>query len=82
MKPVIQVLLWIRQGVGEILISFVRLYQLLLSPIIGQNCRFTPTCSNYYIQAVRKYGPVKGSLLGAWRICRCNPWGGSGEDFP
>ena len=71
-----------RKGISELLIGCVRLYQIFLSPIFGQSCRFTPTCSNYYIQAVRKHGPIKGSLKGAWRICRCNPWGGSGEDLP
>ena len=71
-----------RKGISELLMGCVRLYQIFLSPIFGQSCRFTPTCSNYYIQAVRKHGPIKGSLKGAWRICRCNPWGGSGEALP
>ena len=82
MKPIIQLLLIIRRVFSELLIAGVRLYQIFLSPIFGQSCRFTPTCSDYYIQAVRKHGPIKGSMMGAWRICRCNPWGGSGEDLP
>ena len=65
-----------------ILVAGVRLYQIFLSPLLGQNCRFSPTCSTYFIRAVVKYGALKGSLLGAWRILRCNPFGGSGFDPP
>tara|TARA_B100000676_G_scaffold129746_2_gene128836 strand:+ start:1531 stop:1779 length:249 start_codon:yes stop_codon:yes gene_type:complete len=82
MKIVVQIFMAFRRAFGECLIGCVRLYQIFLSPIFGQSCRFTPTCSHYYIKAVRKYGPIKGSLKGAWRICRCNPWGGHGEDEP
>ncbi len=64
------------------LIGAVRLYQIFLSPLLGRNCRFQPTCSNYFIQAVRKYGPLRGSLKGAWRICRCNPFCQGGWDPP
>ena len=65
-----------------ILIVLVRLYQIFLSPLLGRNCRFSPTCSNYFIQAVQKYGAVRGSLRGAWRIARCNPFSAGGEDPP
>ena len=64
------------------LISVVRLYQFCLSPCLPSVCRFTPTCSTYFIQSVRKYGAIKGSIKGAWRICRCQPWGGCGHDPP
>jgi putative membrane protein insertion efficiency factor len=64
------------------LIGVVRLYQIFLSPIFGRSCRFQPTCSNYFIQAVRKYGAVSGSLRGARRICRCHPWNPGGYDPP
>ena len=67
---------------GRGLIGLVRLYQAFLSPLLGRNCRFHPTCSNYFIQAVDKYGPLKGSLRGLWRICRCNPFNPGGEDPP
>lgn len=67
---------------GELAILCVRLYQIFLSPILGANCRFTPSCSHYYIQAVRKYGLIRGSIKGAYRICRCNPWNPGGEDPP
>lgn len=64
------------------LILMVRLYQISISPLIGPCCRFTPSCSQYYILAVQKYGPVKGSIKGAWRILRCNPFCEGGEDYP
>jgi putative membrane protein insertion efficiency factor len=67
---------------SHVLIALVRLYQLTLSPYLGKQCRFQPTCSNYYIQAVEKYGAVRGSLKGAWRICRCNPFCTGGYDPP
>ena len=67
---------------GEFLIFLVRIYQWTLSPLIGRQCRFQPTCSHYYIGAVRKYGAVRGSWKGLVRIIRCNPWGGSGYNPP
>ncbi|MBR9801049.1 membrane protein insertion efficiency factor YidD [bacterium] len=67
---------------GEFLIFLVRIYQWTLSPLIGRQCRFQPTCSHYYIGAVRKYGAIRGSWKGLVRIIRCNPWGGSGYDPP
>ena len=57
---------------GLFLIGLVRIYQWTLSPIIGRQCRFQPTCSHYFIGAVEKYGAIRGSLKGIWRICRCN----------
>jgi putative membrane protein insertion efficiency factor len=64
------------------LIAVVRLYQIFLSPIFGRQCRFYPTCSHYFIGSVRKYGAIRGSLRGVWRICRCNPWNPGGYDPP
>lgn len=55
-------------------------YQTCISPYTPPSCRFTPTCSEYAKQALRKHGPVKGLYLAIWRILRCNPWGGSGYD--
>jgi len=63
------------------LIALVRLYQ-QASPLWGPMCRYTPTCSEYFVQAVRKYGAVRGSLRGARRILRCHPLGGGGIDPP
>jgi uncharacterized protein len=64
----------------------IRFYQRFLSPPLhwlggpGSGCRFTPTCSEYFLQAVLKHGLLRGSYLGLWRIARCNPWGGCGHD--
>ena len=58
----------------------IKLYQILLSPLLGQSCRYFPTCSQYTIEAIDKYGPRKGIWLGTKRISRCHPWGGSGHD--
>ena len=65
-----------------LLIAGVRCYQLGVSPFIGPRCRFHPTCSQYFIEAVRKYGALRGSWRGLRRIGRCHPWGGSGYDPP
>lgn len=65
-----------------LLIGFVRMYQRFLSPILPNSCRFTPTCSHYAVQALGKYGAVRGAILAVWRILRCNPWGGHGYDPP
>jgi putative membrane protein insertion efficiency factor len=64
------------------LIALARLYQLTLSPLVGRQCRFQPTCSNYFIQAVEKYGAVSGTVRGVLRICRCHPFHPGGYDPP
>ena len=61
-------------------IKLVKAYQYLISPLTGPSCRFTPTCSEYSIQAIDKYGPLKGSWLSIKRISRCHPWGKRGND--
>ncbi|GIV26219.1 MAG: putative membrane protein insertion efficiency factor [Bacteroidia bacterium] len=63
-----------------IAILLIRLYQLVLSPVLPNACRFTPTCSQYTLEAVKKYGFFKGLWLGLKRISRCRPGGGSGYD--
>jgi len=55
-------------------------YQRCISPFTPPSCRFTPTCSEYAKQALRRHGPIKGLYLAIWRILRCNPWGGAGYD--
>jgi uncharacterized protein len=60
----------------------LRAYKLTLSPLIGRQCRFLPTCSEYAAQALISHGPWRGSLLAGYRLCRCHPWGGSGYDPP
>ena len=66
--------------IGWLLILPIRFYRKFLSPLKPPTCRFTPTCSQYAIEAIRKHGPFKGLALAVWRILRCNPWGGSGYD--
>ena len=70
----------IAQLPANLMILLIRIYQITLSPYIGRNCRYTPTCSNYGIEAIKKYGAIKGGWLTIKRILSCNPWGGSGYD--
>lgn len=62
------------------LIGLVRLYRVAISPWLGMNCRFQPTCSEYALEALRVHGAFKGTWLAARRIGRCHPWGSSGYD--
>ncbi len=70
----------IKKGLVFILIIPVKLYQWTISPLIGPSCRYTPTCSAYTIEALKKHGPIKGLWLSIKRIVSCNPWGGHGHD--
>jgi uncharacterized protein len=63
-----------------LLIAIVRIYQAVLSPFLPNACRYTPTCSQYMVEAVKKHGVWKGGRLGLRRLSRCHPWGGSGYD--
>jgi len=65
----------------SLLTVLLRGYQLGISPMLGQNCRFYPTCSNYAIQAIREHGAGKGSLLAGKRLCKCHPWHPGGIDL-
>lgn len=65
-----------------LLISFVRGYQFAISPWLGENCRFTPSCSEYFIGAVRKHGALAGTWQGICRIGKCHPWHPGGHDPP
>ena len=65
---------------GMVLILPIRFYQRCISPLTPPACRFTPTCSQYAVEAIRKHGPFKGFWLAVKRISRCHPWGGSGYD--
>lgn len=71
-----------RQVPAFLLIAAVKCYQWTISPLLGQCCRFEPTCSVYFIDAVRKYGALRGMLLGIRRIGRCHPWHPGGFDPP
>ena len=61
-------------------ILLIKFYQYVISPAIGPKCRYTPTCSQYAIEALKKYGLFKGGWLAAKRIASCHPWGGHGHD--
>lgn len=60
----------------------IRVYQLLLSPLLGNRCRFYPSCSEYALGSIRTFGILRGSVLAGWRLLRCNPWNPGGVDFP
>ena len=64
----------------RLVIFIVRIYQAILSPILGYQCRYVPTCSTYFIEALEKKGVVNGILLGSWRILRCHPFSKGGYD--
>lgn len=64
----------------QVLILLVRAYQIVLSPLFSGCCRFEPSCSNFAIEALRVHGALKGSILAAWRLLRCHPFGKSGYD--
>jgi putative membrane protein insertion efficiency factor len=66
--------------VSRFIIAVVRLYQSAISPLLKPRCRFLPTCSQYFIEAVEKRGPIRGIGLGVWRICRCHPFAKGGYD--
>ena len=67
---------------GYFVIACVRIYQWMISPLLGQNCRFSPTCSQYWIEAIQKYGVLRGAFRGTKRILRCHPFHPGGVDPP
>lgn len=69
-----------RAGMRRLLILAVRGYQVALGPLLGGNCRFEPSCSNYMIEALQVHGAVKGTLLGLVRLLKCHPFGPHGYD--
>ena len=66
----------------RLLLGLVGLYRVLLSPLLGRHCRYEPTCSCYFREAVLKYGAIRGTARGLARICRCHPWRPGGYDPP
>jgi hypothetical protein len=75
-KPVVS----IREIIISPFILLVKIYQGAISPLLPNACRYTPTCSQYMIEALNKHGLIKGGWMGVKRILRCNPWGGHGHD--
>jgi uncharacterized protein len=71
---------FLKSIIQALLLGLVRLYQMLISPWLPNACRYSPTCSQYAIEAIQKYGPIKGTWLAMKRIGSCHPWGGSGYD--
>ena len=65
---------------SKVMIFLIRCYQKGISPYIGAHCKYTPTCSQYAIEAIKKYGCIYGICLAIWRILRCNPWSKGGYD--
>lgn len=72
----------VRSFAANTLVAGVRFYQLCLRPLLPSVCRFHPSCSEYFILAVRKYGPLRGAWKGTGRICRCHPFSAGGYDPP
>lgn len=82
-RPIMMALVHaVARFVSLLLVTLVRVYQWTLRPVLGPTCRFYPSCSDYFVGAVYKYGPLRGSLKGLWRICRCNPLHPGGYDPP
>ncbi|TET55098.1 MAG: membrane protein insertion efficiency factor YidD [Actinobacteria bacterium] len=63
-----------------VLIVLVKIYQIIISPLLPRSCRYYPSCSSYAADALKKHGAIKGSLKAAWRILRCHPWAKGGYD--
>lgn len=70
----------IGMGIAKLMLGLIWFYRHCISPLTPAACRYTPTCSQYAMEAIKKYGPFKGGWLALKRILRCNPWGGSGYD--
>ena len=66
----------------SVAVAPVRLYQRAISPALPARCKYHPSCSEYAVQAVRHFGILRGLVLAAWRLLRCNPWSHGGVDFP
>ena len=70
----------LRSALIAVLLAPIRLYQRLISPALPRRCKYHPTCSAYAIEALRELGPVKGTIVAAWRLARCNPFSDGGYD--
>jgi putative membrane protein insertion efficiency factor len=81
-QPLRVLLDWPARILISILIGLIRVYQHTLSPLLGNVCRFEPSCSRYMVEALRKYGLIRGLLRGLRRLSRCHPWNPGGYDPP
>ena len=79
-KEVYSLWLFLSTILSKIMLALIWFYRHCISPLTPAACRYTPTCSQYAVEAIKKYGPFKGGWLAFRRILRCNPWGGSGYD--
>lgn len=79
-KGVYSLWLFLSTILSKIMLGLIWFYRHCISPLTPAACRYTPTCSQYAVEAIKKYGPFKGGWLAFRRILRCNPWGGSGYD--
>ena len=70
----------LRSIITTLLLAPIYFYRSFISPLTPPSCRFTPTCSQYAIEAIKRHGPLRGTWLALRRIMRCHPWGGSGYD--
>jgi putative membrane protein insertion efficiency factor len=70
----------VKRLIAEVILAPVRLYQRFISPALPARCKYYPSCSTYAVQAVRELGPIRGVIVAAWRLARCNPWSHGGVD--
>lgn len=80
MSAPVRIIEVIRRPVRWVLILPIRLYRRFVSPMIAPRCRYAPSCSTYAMEAIEVHGPIKGIILGTWRLLRCNPWSLGGVD--
>lgn len=73
---------FVLRPLSVVLLGVIRLYQLLISPLLGPRCRFYPSCSSYFMESIRRYGPARGFLRGVKRLMRCHPFAQGGVDLP
>ncbi len=73
-------MVWAHRMVSALMVGCIRLYRICLSPLLGSQCRYVPTCSSYTETAIRRFGPWRGGWLGLRRIARCHPWHEGGSD--
>lgn len=71
---------FIQKPISMLFVGLIRIYQYMISPLLPASCRFSPSCSQYGVEAINKHGAIKGGYLTIKRICSCHPWGRHGHD--